>query len=496
MDAKVNKPGSSIKENADEETETFPKVLSLKNKIGYGVGDLGNNFMFEMGQLYLLKYFTDVVGLPAATAGLVFLVAKVWDAFADLGVGTWIDNQKHISKHGKFRPFIIYAALPLAILLVANFSVPNFSLSGKEWWAYITYILFGTVFSVVNIAFGSMAPAMTKNSKERADLASARTIGTNIGTMITTIAYMPIVLMLPTEQMGYTVGAIIFAAGGVICYVICYFTTKENYHEDKLAKQHQDIKESDSAVTKGYKEILHSYAAIFKNKPLIMLCFANLFTFSAYNVKLAVQFYFAQYALHNIKIISYMSFFTIGSSIVAAFTVPSIVKKLGNKKTYMLGCIIWGIADLLGFFFVNNAINFTIFTMLSYFGNGMITVLNVKFIADAVEYGEWKTGFRSEGVTYSSYTFFRKLSQAMAGMIPGFVLALVGYVPNVQQTAKALLGIRGLVFIYPVAMAICTIILMSFYPLTNKMYVKIMDDLNKRHAQARAELEKENANNR
>lgn len=471
--------------------EEFPKVLSTKEKIAYGVGDLGNNFMFEMGQLYLLKYFTDVVGLPAASAGLVFLVAKVWDAFADLGVGTWIDNQKHVSKHGKFRPFIIYAALPLALLLVANFSVPNFSITGREVWAYVTYILFGTVFSVVNIAFGSMAPAMTKNSKERADLASARTIGTNIGTMITTIAYMPIVLLLPTEQMGYTVGAIIFAVGGILSYVFCYFNTKENYHEDKLARKHQDISENDSITKRGFKEILHSYGAIFKNAPLLMLCFANLFTFSAYNVKLAVQFYFAQYVLHNIKIVSYMSFFTIGSSIVAAFVVPSLVKKLGNKKTYMLGCIIWGIADLLGFFFVKDGISFTIFTMFSYFGNGMITVLNVKFIADAVEYGEWKTGFRSEGVTYSAYTFFRKLSQAMAGMIPGFVLAMVGYVPNVQQTAQALFGIRGLVFLYPVLMAIFTIVLMSFYPLTNQMYDKIMTELNKRHAAAKERIEEQ-----
>lgn len=475
--------------------EDFPKVLSTREKIAYGVGDLGNNFMFEMGQLYLLKYFTDVVGLPAASAGLVFLVAKVWDAFADLGVGTWIDNQKHISKRGKFRPFIIFAALPLALLLVANFSVPNFSLNGKEIWAYVTYILFGTVFSVVNIAFGSMAPAMTKNSTERADLASARTIGTNVGTMITTIAYMPIVLLLPTEQMGYTVGAIIFAAAGVLSYVFCYFNTKENYHQDKFAREHQDITESDSMAKRGFKEILHSYGAIFKNGPLLMLCFANLFTFSAYNVKLAVQFYFAQYVLHNINIVSYMSFFTIGASIVAAFTVPHFVKRLGNKKTYMLGCAIWGVSDLLGFFFVHSAISFTLYTMGSYFGNGMITVLNVKFIADAVEYGEWKTGFRSEGVTYSSYTFFRKLSQAMAGMIPGFVLAMVGYVPNVQQTAQALLGIRGLVFIYPVAMAILTVILMSFYPLTNEMYDKIMIELNERHAKAKARLQEQKKDN-
>ena len=476
----MNAKGKEVNiEEVSASTEEFPRVLSGIEKFAYGMGDVGNNFMFEMGQLYLLKYFTDVIGLPAATAGTVFLVAKIWDAFADIGVGTWIDHQKHISKAGKFRPFLLWAALPLGLLLIANFSVPNFSLTGREIWSYITYILFGTVFSITNVAFGSMAPAMTKNSVERSQLASARTIGTNAATMIATIAFMPIVLMLPTEKIGYSVGAIIFAIGGILAYMFCYKFTKENYHDDRPSAE--EVAATEPVKGQGLKEILSSYKAIFKNGPLLMLCMANLFTFSAYNVKLAVQFYFAQYVLHDIKIVSYMSFFTIGMSIIAAFIAPKVLKKFGNKETYIIGCLIWGLGDALGFFLVNDAITFTIFTMISYFGNGMITVLNVKFIADAVEYGEWKTGVRSEAITYSSYTYFRKLSQAAAGIIPGIVLAAVGYIPNHAQTATALTGIRGLVFMYPVAMAICTAILMFFFPLTDKKYNQIMEELSIRH---------------
>lgn len=475
----VTRMESTVK-HTEEAMEEFPRVLSKKEIFAYGVGDLGNNFMFEMGQLYLLKYFTDVIGLPAAAAGAVFLVAKIWDAFADIGVGTWIDHQKHISKAGKFRPFIIWSALPLGLLLIANFSVPNFTLTGREIWSYLTYILFGTVFSVVNVAFGSMAPAMTKNSVERSKLASARTIGTNVGLMIATVFFMPIVLMLPTERLGYSVATILFAVGGILSYIYCYKNTKENYTDHSSEEVEVDV----DAHKEGFTDILKSYKAIFKNKPLIMLCFANLFTFSAYNVKLAVQFYFAQYVLHDIKIVSYMSFFTIGCSIIAAFFVPGFLKRLGNKHTYILGCMIWGIGDLLGFFFVHDAIAFTLFTMISYFGNGVITVLNVKFIADAVEYGEWKTGVRSEAITYSSYTYFRKLSQAAAGIVPGIVLSMVGYVPNAVQTATALTGIRGLVFLYPVIMSVATAILMWFFPLTDEKYNKIMEDLRDRHAAA------------
>ena len=129
----MNAKGKEVNlEEVSASTEEFPHVLSGIEKFAYGMGDVGNNFMFEMGQLYLLKYFTDVIGLPAATAGTVFLVAKIWDAFADIGVGTWIDHQKHISKAGKFRPFLLWAALPLGLLLIANFSVPNFSLDRKS----------------------------------------------------------------------------------------------------------------------------------------------------------------------------------------------------------------------------------------------------------------------------------------------------------------------------------------------------------------------------
>lgn len=458
-------------QNVEEPTE-FPKVLSLKEKIAYGVGDLGNNFLFDMGQLYLLKYFTDVIGLPAAAAGGVFAIAKIWDAFADITIGTWVDNRKKIGKRGKFRPFILWASLPLALLLIANFAVPDFSITGKLIWSYIIYMIFGTVYSISNVPFGSMQPAMTKNSDERSELASWRNIGANSGVLIATVAFMPIVLMFPTEKIGYTITVVFFAIAGVACQLFCYKNVKENY---------QVLPKDPVGEKRSIREIFSGYKAVFKNGPLLILCLANLFTFSAYNVKLAVQFYFAQYVLHDIKIVSYMSFFTIGFSILAAVVMPSIVKKIGKKHTYILGSLIWLISDLIGFFVTNSGLTFAIFTSISYFGNGILTALNWALISDVVEYGEWKTHVRSEGIVYSSYTYFRKLATAAAGFIPGVILSVVGYVPNHEQTAQALLGIRGITFIYPVIGAALTIILMLFYPITEQKYSEIIAELRTRH---------------
>jgi len=189
-------------------------------------GDVGNNLLFDMGQLYLLKYFTDQLKLPAAAAGTIFLVAKIWDAFMDISVGTWIDNRTNIGKRGKFRPFILWSAIPLALLLIANFTMPNFSVTGQLVWAYVAYMLFGTCYSISNILFGSMIPTMTKNSQERSELASYRQAGSILGLMVATIGFMPIVTSLPNEKIGYTVAVLIFAVLGVLCQWYSYANIK------------------------------------------------------------------------------------------------------------------------------------------------------------------------------------------------------------------------------------------------------------------------------
>ncbi|WP_337033868.1 MFS transporter [Paenibacillus illinoisensis] len=452
--------------------ETKSKKLTLKEKIAYGMGDVGNNFMFDLGQIYLLKFYTDALGLPSATAGLIFLITKIWDAFADVTVGTWVDNRKKIGPRGKFRPFILYTAIPLALVTVVSFMNPDFTLTGKMIWAYATYMLFGTVYSISNIPYGSMVPAMTKDPVERAQLASFRQAGSNLGLLITTVGFMPIVLMFDSQSTGYLVGVVIFSIIGVLFQLYCYANVKERFVYEK-PNQEKKI------------NLIDSYKGLFKNAPLLILCLVNLFTFSAFNVKLAVQIYYAQYVLQDVSIIPYMGFFSIGCVFIGVALVPSLVKKIGKKNTYILGCAIWAAGDGLAFFFANNATIFIIMACFAFFGSSFVNSLNWALVSDAVEYGEWKTGTRSEGVVYSFFTFCRKLSQALAGFIPGVVLGIVGYVPNVVQSSEAIAGIRGLMFIYPGVLALATIIVMAwFYKLSEDKYKQIVLDLNERRKEA------------
>lgn len=455
----------------DEDVKDYPKVLSLGQKIAYGFGDVGYNFLFDMGQLYLLMYMTDIINIPAAAAGGVFAVARIWDAFADVFAGSSVDN-RNAKKGHKFHPFIEWSLLPTALILIANFCVPNFSVSAKLVWEYIAYMGFGLLYSLGNVPYGSMAPSMTKNSEERNQLASWRNIGSNLGLLIANVAFMPIMLMFPTKSVGYTATVTIFAVVGVICVAVMAHFTPENYVIPP--------KNSGKQGKRSFKDFLKSFKPVFHNKALLILCLANLFSFSAYNTKLAVQFYFAQYVLHDVKIASYSSALSITCSIVAAVVMPSISKKLGKKKTYILGASIWVVSDLIAFFATHTGIQYAIFTAISFFGNGLLTALNWSLASDVVEYGEYRTGVRSEGTIYSCYTFFRKMANALAGLIPGIVLSAVGYVPNHAQTAHALMGIRGIEFLYPVICAALTVLVFCFYPLTEKKYEEIVAELKAR----------------
>lgn len=441
--------------------------VPFKEKFSYGLGDLGNNLLFDMGQIYLLKFYTDSLGLPAAIAGLVFLITKIWDGFADITVGTWIDNRKKIGPRGKFRPFMFYAALPLSLITIVSFITPDFSLTGKTIWAYCTYMAFGTIYSIFNIPYGSMIPAMTQDSVERSELASFRWAGANTGLLIATVAFMPIVLAFDSMKTGYIVAAAVFAFLGLILQLISYSNIKERY----VIKEPVKVKGS----------VISNYKSLFRNAPLLVLSLVNLLTFSAFNVKLAVQVYYCQYTLNDISIVPYLGFFSIGCVFIGIALVPFFVKRIGKKSTYILGSAIWAIADILAYIFADNSVSFIAFACLAFFGTAFINTLNWALVSDAVEYGEWKTGNRGEGLVYSFFIFSRKMSQAIAGFVPGLVLALVGYVPNAVQSANALQGIKGLMFIYPGGMAIATIVVMGvFYKLSDSRYKEIVIELNNR----------------
>lgn len=447
--------------------------LPFREKFAYGVGDFGYNFVLNITTLYLLKFLTDVAGINAAWAGVIFLVSKVFTGFTDLGTGILLDTRKKFGPRGKFRPFMLWTIVPLFIFNMLLFCNFDLSSNTKTLLFILCFMGFGLFFSLGNASYGAMVPAMTKSSQDRAELAAWRQGGANTGLLLATVGFMPIALMFSAPETGYLVAAFVYTSVGLAAAYFCYRNVKEHHTvTDDSVEQNQ----AKPSVKEGIR-------AVLKNNQLLVLAIANLLTLSAFNVKLSVQVFYAQYILNDVSMVSYMSFVSMGCIYLGVLSVPAMVRRFGKKPVYIAGLMLWICGDIANYLFGGTVMSYVMFTSLAFFGTSFVNSLNWAFVSDTVEYGEWKTGTRTEGLVYCGMTFFRKCSQAIAGFVPGFALALVGYMPNVEQTASAKAGIAGLIFIYPAALATVTAIVMAlFYTLNESRYKDIIATLAARRA--------------
>lgn len=441
------------------------RKLTLKEKIAYGVGDLGNGFTFDLGQAYLLKFYTDVCGIGGAAAGGIFLFSKIFDAFMDVLAGSYVDRRR-ASKNGKYRPVMIFSAVILALLTVITFIAPEVSIQGKLIYAYATYMIWGFWYSMVNIPYGSLAAAMTQDVDDRTQLASFRQAGSLMALLITGVIFMPIVLFFKDSHWGFPIAAAAMAIVGVMSHLYCYRNTAEHVKTKPGEKIHfKDLK-----------------SALLQNRPLGILILMSLFTISAYNIKIAMLVYFCQYNLANIGLMAIINFVIIGSSVISITAIPKLVRMFGKKNTMLMGFVISILADIINFFTPASPITFTILATIAFVAisipNGIVWAL----ISDIIDFGEWKTGKRAAGVTYAAFSFSRKLAQSISGFTAGLGLSLIGYIPNAIQSHHALLGIKGLLLLYPaIAVGVAALIIWLWYELTDKRCNEIVAELHHRH---------------
>lgn len=301
--------------------------LPFKEKVAYGIGDLGSNILLDIGTLYLLKFYTDVLELPGTYGGIIFLVAKFFTAFTDMGTGIMLDSRRRIGPKGKFRPFVLYAAFPVTLLAIANFVGTPFDVTGKTIVATVLFMMYGLFFSMMNCSYGAMVPAMTKNPDERAALAAWRQGGATLGLLICTVGFVPVMNLIEgNPQLSYVVAATLFSAFGLFFMWWCYAGVKERYVEQPASSPTQK------------PGLLASFRAIAGNRPLFILCIANLCTLGAFNVKLAIQVYYTQYVLNDPILLSWMGFFSMGCIFIGVFMMPGAVRRFGKKKCISAVC--------------------------------------------------------------------------------------------------------------------------------------------------------------
>ena len=258
--------------------------LSWREKICYGFGDLGNGFMFDLGQAYLTKFYTDICLISPGVVSLIFAVTKIFDAFMDPIAGAFVDGRKKIGKHGRFRPVMMVSAVILAVLTVVTFTAPDIPMAGKIAYALITYMIWGVVYSFTNVPYGSLATVMTRDVDDRAHMASTRQAGSLCAQLITGVAFIPLVLFfaggdtLDGNPHGYTIAAVVMGLCGIAGFAICFLGTREHIRIDRQA-------EEKAAGKAGKKSSAFStyFKVVFTNKNLGAVILLTLFTISAMN---------------------------------------------------------------------------------------------------------------------------------------------------------------------------------------------------------------------
>jgi GPH family glycoside/pentoside/hexuronide:cation symporter len=447
--------------------------VPLGMKLGYGIGDLGANLVFLATLFYALYYFTDILGIPPETAGIIVLASKFWDASIDPVMGNISDRTR--SRWGRKRPFLLFGAVPVGITVFLLFYTPDFTrLTGgvvdyRIVWALVTYILFCTAIAIVNVPYAALTAAMTRDSHERSVITGYRMTFGIIGTLIAAGATLPLVGLFGggNQVLGFRTVGLIYGAVIAVATLVAFFATKERV----LSLEEQGHKTPT-------KDTIH---AVLKNRPFILLLVATLMFMIGMNTVAAVVTYYFKYNLNAEKLVAVANLCIFIPALLSLPLFVFIGKKVSKKFAYNLGMGLVAIMLLFLFFFGEKSLYLT-FGFLVVAGIGLCTnwLSPWAIIPDTVEYSEWKLGIRQEGILYGIFFFVFKFGAAVAGFLVGKVLDLTGYVANQAQTEAALMGIRSLLTIFPFVFIVAGIVILSFFPIDARTHRRMVEEIRAR----------------
>ncbi|MEH7744486.1 glycoside-pentoside-hexuronide (GPH):cation symporter [Neobacillus drentensis] len=446
------------------------RKFGMKDKLGYMFGDWGNDFFFILVAAFLMVFYTDVYHLNPAAVGGLFFAARLWDAFADVSWGRFIDTRK-ATKHGKFKPWILRMSFPLVITGILMFvHIPGMSDGFYLAYAYVTYILWGTLYSTVNIPYGSMASVITSDPVERTALSSWRTMGGNLaGLIINVVGPMILFVDNKADANRFLLGAIIFGVLAIACYLACYKLSIERIKLDATDKPNVNF----GQTVKG----------LGKNKPLMWFLLASLLYLVVFMLIGTVNVYLFKDYFANAKALSMVGLLQSIAIFVAMPFIKPLVTKFGKKEVassgLLLAAIVYGVLYLLPNLTATQFIGILTVGMLGY---GIFNLVIWAFVTDVIDYHEYLTGLREDGTVYSIYSMARKVGQAVAGGVGGAAIAAVGYNANLKaQTADTLQGIHTLGTLVPaITLAVVFLIIVFCYPLNKKRTAQLTIDLAER----------------
>jgi len=467
--------------------------IGLREKIGYGFGDAASSMFWKIFGMYSLFFYTDVFGITAAAAGTMFLVARLWDSFFDIFVGIMSDRTK--TRWGKYRPYLLWFAIPFAVMGVITFYTPDFGQTGKLVYAYITYSLMMIVYSLINVPYASLLGSITSNPNERNSLSSYRMSFAFIGSFVTFMLLQPLVDFyakqfdggtvvksventISTSPIGWVLGVGTIGVVCVVLFLLCFSWTKERVTQIES--------EENVSVKQDLKNLFH-------NSPWWILIGTGLaaLLFNAIRDSVAI-YYFRDYVQVNYRMAGTgwdmtTIYFLVGqaANLIGVMAAPAVSAKYGKKRTYMISILMAGILST-GFYLVPN--NVTLILILQFFTSifaGYVLPLLWSMFADIVDHQELTTGRRATGLIFSSSSMSQKLGWALGAALSGWILAIFNYNPHAaQQAAETIFGERLMISLFPALCSLLAFVGMLFYPLSDKKVKEITEQLDRKRAKS------------
>ena len=450
--------------------------FGIKDKLGYLFGDFGNDFTFILSSGFLLKFYTDVMGVSAFVVGIVMMVARFVDGFTDIAMGRICDRSR-LTPNGKFKPWILRMSAPVAIasFLIYQSSLRDAAMWFRIAWLFVTYILWGSIFyTSINIPYGSMASAISREPEDRQSLSTYRSMGSTlagviVGVGIPLFTYSTVDGQTVMDGEKFTTVAGVFSILAIVCYFLCYFLVTERVTPTSEHTEHHSL-------AKMLKNAL-------KNRALIAIILASVLMLMAQLTMQSMANYVFPNYYNNAAAQSVSTVAMMAGMLLAASLAKPLARRFGKAEISATSNLFAAVISLLLFFLrPQNVWVYIGINLVAWLGLGIFTMVSWALITDVIDYSEIRNGVREDGSIYAMYSFARKLGQAASAGISGILLSLIGYSQETAFDKNVLEGIFNISTLVPaIGFGALAAVLWFYYPLHKKEVEKNVETLRKKH---------------
>jgi GPH family glycoside/pentoside/hexuronide:cation symporter len=439
-----------------------PAPLTQREIVGYGLGDMGFNFYWTNISTFLLIFYTDTFGITAAAAATMLFVVKIFNAFTDPMIGAFADRTQ--TRWGKFRPYLLFMPLPLAVVGVAAYSTPDFGPAGKLAWAYVTYLLLMTVYTSVNLPYSALSGVITGDARERNAINASRFVCGFAGGTLVTFASPKLVAWLGggDHKLGWTLTMAFWGLAAALIFAITFRATTERV---------QPPQAQPSSVRQDLVDLR-------SNTPWILLFFLALIIMGSITLRMTSAAYYFKYVVNRPELLgTFVPAYLLAAAAGTACT--PLLTRFIDKRKLMIGLMLTSTVLSAAFLFVpaDNIVAMYALQIALGLVLGPKSPLSFSMLADSADFNEWRHGRRATGMTFAASSFAQKLGTAVAVAVIGALFSALGYVPNAVQSADSQAGIVWLMSVIPAAFTLIAAVLMVFYTLDNPTMARIQADL-------------------